>query len=951
MFQKLKFPLVFIFLTLGILASFLIPAIKVNYNTINYLPEDSRTRIALSEMEKEFGNHGSLYIMVEEVDTEAVALLESKLEHEYLQEMTYKMNGNRVLFQLLFTHDDYSKESMEAIADLIAVLDAEEVDYYLDGQSYQTYIFNRMLTEQIIKIILFIIPLVLIILLVMTRSYLEPLLFIFTLGISVLINMGTNAFLTEISYMTYMIAPVIQFAVCMDYSIMLLHRYQDCRKEGLLPQKALTKAWKTSLVPIIASSITTIAGFAAIMFMKYRIGFDIGLVLAKGVAISLITVLFFLPVLILLFDKQLTKTDRRSLFSIIIAKFREKNQNRGLSAFLMKTRFILPVLALVLIIAGFIIQRNNDFLYSDTSTTKDMEEIAVSREKIDAAFGRTNQSVLLLAKDYQTTDLISRIENLTFEGKTYVLQILSYDKQYQKAELLPLLRNYQGVDLDLLYGLINSKQAKETVSLRELVQLLSLLQEIDVPRNGMQLIAYLNNFAEVELEELQLFYQLFDKTEISLLDILEELNRVYSLGELKELFLGMIPASQLDLLAASTGKTDFTIKEIISAFSEMFTSPRNSQSMALLLQDYMQADQVAAFYAFMNRETVSLQEFLEFFTGYFSEQELQAMFTFFEPEMITTIMAAMAANELLVGGKTYIRDFCVFLENYGSLSPEEEAMLLLLYAQVNMAESSLLKMRTLETTNQTITRFGDWDLSSLSELMSFDAEQINGYFLGEQYQRVIFTIDLPEESELSFTYFEKLEDLLADEINGEYHLLAGTAAIAEISALASTDYLLASILSIAMVFLIIMISFRSLTIPVILVVLIQGAVFINMAIPVFTKEPLVFIGYIIISCLQLGATIDYAILITHRYLENRKTRDRKASLFYALEESANSILNSGLILASAGFVLAMVSSIPVVASMGRLIGFGASVSMLLVILVLPQLLYLTDRYIIKKAKA
>ncbi|NLD26921.1 MAG: MMPL family transporter, partial [Acholeplasmataceae bacterium] len=152
----------------------------------------------------------------------------------------------------------------------------------------------------------------------------------------------------------------------------------------------------------------------------------------------------------------------------------------------------------------------------------------------------------------------------------------------------------------------------------------------------------------------------------------------------------------------------------------------------------------------------------------------------------------------------------------------------------------------------------------------------------------------------------------------------------------------------AMVFIIIMLSFRSLIIPAILVILIQGAVYVNMAIPVFTKEPLVFIGYIIISCLQLGATIDYAILLTHRYKENRKEHPKRKSLFYALEESVNSILNSGLILASAGFVLAMVSSIPVVASMGRLIGFGATVSMLLVVLILPQLLYLADGLIIRK---
>ncbi|NLD26130.1 MAG: MMPL family transporter, partial [Acholeplasmataceae bacterium] len=716
MFQKLKFPFVFIFLTLAVLASFLIPAVKVNYNTINYLPDDSKTRIALSKMEEEFGNHGSLYIMVEEVDAEEVTLLQEKLEHDNVQEITFKMKGDKVLFQLLFVHDDYSKESMTAIEDLMKVLTEEEVKYYLDGQSYQTYIFNQMLTEQIIKIILFLIPLVLIILLVMTRSYLEPLLFILTLGISVAINMGTNAFFKEISYMTYMIVPVIQFAVCMDYSIMLLHRYQDCRKEGLVPQKALTKAWKTSLVPIIASSVTTMAGFVAIMFMKYKIGFDIGIVLVKGVAISLITVLFFLPVLILLFDKYLTKTDRRSLFSIIIAKFRERNPNRGLSAFLFKTRFILPFLALALIIAGFIIQRNNNFLYSDTSTTKDMEEIATSREKIDASFGRTNQAVLLVGKDQDTSSLISRIENLAVDGKTYVLETMAYDKQYQKEEILPLLMNHQAnpSDLDLLYGLINKNNDKDSISLHELVQLFTLLQDIDVQMSGMQLTTYLNNFADVQLEDVSIFYRLYDRDTFSLLMILEELNKPYSLESLKTLFDGMIKPSYIDLMATTMGKTEFTVKELISSFSVMVTTPQNSTAMAFILQESMSAEQVNGIYALMNREEVSLKCFLEYLTGYLTEQELQVLLSPLDPMAISYVMGAMAANDLLVDGKTTLKDFCVFLDQSGTLSPEQKMAILYLLWQVIEADTNLEKINTLLRSAQGLTVFETWDASSVS---------------------------------------------------------------------------------------------------------------------------------------------------------------------------------------------------------------------------------------------
>jgi predicted RND superfamily exporter protein len=204
---------------------------------------------------------------------------------------------------------------------------------------------------------------------------------------------------------------------------------------------------------------------------------------------------------------------------------------------------------------------------------------------------------------------------------------------------------------------------------------------------------------------------------------------------------------------------------------------------------------------------------------------------------------------------------------------------------------------------------------------------------------------MPEESDSSFAFFHQLQEKMTQEITGSFHIISRSSAVMEIKEMSDSDYAVTTLISILAVFVIIMLSFRSLTVPFILIVLIEGAVFINMAIPALSHEPLIFMGYIIVSCLQLGATIDYAILTTHRYLENRRSHDRRQSMFRTIDESFGSIVTSGLILTVAGFILATVSPIPVIASMGRLIGFAGAISMTLVLIALPQVLYLSDGWV------
>ena len=142
-------------------------------------------------------------------------------------------------------------------------------------------------------------------------------------------------------------------------------------------------------------------------------------------------------------------------------------------------------------------------------------------------------------------------------------------------------------------------------------------------------------------------------------------------------------------------------------------------------------------------------------------------------------------------------------------------------------------------------------------------------------------------------------------------------------------------------------SFKSLILPFILVFVIELSIWINMSIPNLMNQPLIFIGYMIVSSIQLGATIDYAILLTGRYLDNRKSMNKKRAMMRSIVNSGNSILTSSLIMASAGFILALISSVEGVSAIGSLIGRGALLSALLVLIFLPQLLYFFDPWISK----
>ena len=221
---------------------------------------------------------------------------------------------------------------------------------------------------------------------------------------------------------------------------------------------------------------------------------------------------------------------------------------------------------------------------------------------------------------------------------------------------------------------------------------------------------------------------------------------------------------------------------------------------------------------------------------------------------------------------------------------------------------------------------------------------------GENYSRIIISLNTDSESPEAFAALNIIYTIIhrfEDSFSKPLYLVGMTGAVMEIKEVVEKDFIFINLLSIALVFIILLASFRSLSVTVLLVLCIELSIWINMAIPWIQGSSLIFIGYMIVSSIQLGATIDYGILFTQNYLKGRETLNKAEAIKYSLDNSGHSILTSSLILTAAGYSLKFFSSVQGVSALGELIGRGAALSGLLVLSLLPQLLYLFDKLIQK----
>ena len=215
----------------------------------------------------------------------------------------------------------------------------------------------------------------------------------------------------------------------------------------------------------------------------------------------------------------------------------------------------------------------------------------------------------------------------------------------------------------------------------------------------------------------------------------------------------------------------------------------------------------------------------------------------------------------------------------------------------------------------------------------------------EDYSRLVVYLNLPEETDETFAFVDKIHDIIGKYYTDDYYVVGNTTSAMDLSSSFGEDNLLISVLSALFVILVLLFTFKSAGLPVLLIIVIQGSIWINFSFPYLQGESLYFLGYLIVNSIQMGANIDYAIVISSHYTDLKKVMRPKEAIVAALNESFPTIFTSGSILASAGILISVLTTNPVIAAIGTCLGRGTIISMLLVLLVLPQILILGDTII------
>lgn len=648
--------------------------VNVNYDLTKYVPSYTQSSQGLDKMKEEFGYPGTARLMIKDV-----SLYEAKMYKDQLAAVDgvdqilwcdttvnvyagedfvnlddikdYYKDGCAVM-DITFEEESDSPRTERAIDEMKAI--TGDKGCYV-GMAVQNKSLIETTAREMGRILVVAVLMILAVLCLATTAWTEPILFMMVMGVAVLLNKGTNIFLGTISFLTDNVAIILQLATSMDYSIFLLDAFMSWRDTGLSEEEAIVKAVEEAINSIFASSLTTVVGFLALVTMKFNIGFDMGLVLAKGIVFSLLSVVFFMPAMILKFTKLNDRTKHRSFFPDFTK----------LGKGVFKIRYAVLIGVLLITPPAYVAQGMNHFLYGNSAVGGAKgTQVYEDDQEITQRFGRSNMLLLI----YPNNDMVA---------------------------------------------------------------------------------------------------------ERRLSDELEALPYVKSVTSMANTLPEGVP-----------------------------------------------------------------EEFL--------------------PESATSLLHKNDTARMLI----YIRT--------------------------------------------------------------------------------------KGESDIAFQCTDQIRDIMKKYYPEESYVVGETPSTQDIKVTITEDNTRVNVLSLLGVFMVVMFSFHSVLIPLVVMIPIEVAIFLNMAIPYIQGVDMVYMGYIIVSSIQLGATVDYSILLTNNYIAKRKLLPKKEACIEAVTRSCSSIFTSGTIITLAGYIVHFISTTAAIGDLGHLIGRGGLLSVMLVLTLLPALLVLCDRLIIEK---
>lgn len=394
----------FIFLAVLALCVISIPKVRVNNDISSYLPSETETRRGLTLMDEEFITYDTETILVTTVTEEGAQRLKSKIERvegvkevEFENDEEHYKNSSALFTVTLEVRDDLDRE-LEIV---------EEIKEQLSGYDFYAYSdsiddSSKSLEQEMTVILAIALVIIIAVLLFTSKSFMEVPIFLIVFGVAALLNMGTNYLLGEISFITKSVAVVLQLALAIDYSIILSHRFAE-EKETKNAYDAIVTALSKAIIEISSSSLTTLAGLAALMVMQLKIGMDMGLVLCKGIICSLLTVFLIMPGLLLRFSDKIDQTTHRSFVPSI----------EGWCRIVIKLRKIVPFIFAVLIAVCAVTSSMSDYAFDVSSEQmKKKTENSIAKNKVNDIFGTDHQlAVIVPSGDYdREAKVISLIE-------------------------------------------------------------------------------------------------------------------------------------------------------------------------------------------------------------------------------------------------------------------------------------------------------------------------------------------------------------------------------------------------------------------------------------------------------------------------------------------------------------------------------------------------------------
>lgn len=724
-----RYLLLVLFLGLAIFCFVNINNVDINNNIASYLPADTETKKGIDIMEEEFGSFDTINLMVSDISLEDANIL--------LEKLSKIDNVENVLFD--GTSSSYQNEkalytlNLKGVADgkldqvkedILQVVEDREYDIYSESFEDATDGINLALLLAVIVIVT--------ILLFTSKTYFEPVIAFIIFGISIILNMGSNFILGEISYITKAIAIILQLALSIDYVIIFMNQFmkeiEDTDDKLLAIKKTISKASPE----VFASSLTTISGLLALLFMQLRIGGDIGIVLSKGIICSLITVIFVMPSLFSLFTNIILKLKKKEK--------KEKEEANKVGALILKARNALLPIFLVLVVISICLIPNYKYVYNIASANSiRLSENTKALNNIEKEFGNTNNLVVL---------------------------VKNKDKDYSKElELVNELKKNEKITSIMSLG---SYELGENISLGAKINYLELASIFKIdPEISLNLYKYYANVNN-QLE------QLIDVNnyKVSVIDLLYFLN---------------------------------------------------SSSDVLMLPDEIK-EQISTYYNILD-ESISL-------------------------------------------------------------------------------------------------------------------------FESDSYSRIILNLDMPVEGVETYDFVETVRNTVERYYN-DVVLVGNTINAMDLANSFTADNLIITGITILFVAIILLFTFKSVWMTLFLILTIEGSVLINFGIVSLLGKEIFFMSYIVVSAIQMGATIDYAIVIATRYKQLREKCDKDEAIVRTLQDRLPAVITSGLILLIAGFLIGFISSSAVISSIGLFLGIGTLISLLATIFVLPAILYLGDKLIVK----